>query len=667
MIPTYQDPTNNPTAISNEQKEIYQTKPQKQVQSQQPTISFQYTQPRPPQRPSNNMDPAPYMPVYTNVGNTYQSQPYPTWMYNQQMGEYPSQFALPPIIKNTYINTIGPNGNHERIFHVYEDSLLSKSVIATYSTIAERTNMSQYIRSNILNGKDGNDISFDGNSDNSLLSFVKFAELNPYNTYKLSSNVYKGMPDDYMIYRSCYPIRCAEGSGAVTCARDATGINIRIYKMLEKSYKVNRTDPSSYFNFDEWREIVFYEYIRENIIKKKVCPQFVMLYGYFISEKANIDFNKINKLKYGKEKTTQQTNQFIVKDALTDPLIAPMMLGNATSAGKIIEPNPEAYLGKALVLLTESPTYGLYGWASKTYQVKGTIKEMINTGVHTVEEWKNVIFQIMIGLYVMQINKIYIENFSLENNVFIKDLTLKGQITEYWKYKVLGIDFYIPNLGYVIMLDTNYKDVIEDTSITLGPMSGKLPNKLNGKIYNTNNMTDSEINDKIFDMFGIAMKSDIFTNPSFGQFGGVKPPDEIIALLSNITTDVTADVEKNISIYIFKYMTCYLHNRIGTYLRENEVNNIRRDDTRQFTTGQLVVLEDGYGSYKFVIYININQNGLARIYTKNEHTDNDIIESTVPITSLINYSKAEPITQTYKANEAKMNEDELLETYIIQI
>ena len=59
----------------------------------------------------------------------------------------------------------------------------------------------------------------------------------------------------------------------------------------------------------------------------------------------------------------------------------------------------------------------------------------------------------------MQINKIFISNFDLERNVFVKDLSFRGTVTEYWKYKINGVDYYIPNLGYLVMIDSNFGDV----------------------------------------------------------------------------------------------------------------------------------------------------------------------------------------------------------------
>merc|ERR1711871_860175 len=55
--------------------------------------------------------------------------------------------------------------------------------------------------------------------------------------------------------------------------------------------------------FNLWREIAFYEFTREEILKKKICPHFPMLYSWFISTGSDVDFKKLRliKNKFGKE------------------------------------------------------------------------------------------------------------------------------------------------------------------------------------------------------------------------------------------------------------------------------------------------------------------------------------------------------------------------------
>lgn len=670
----YQEPK-NPHSLSNEQKQIFQDKMTEKVPKNlgQPVISFQYNPP-PAYKPKPAMETNPPMPIYPQ-GIAYPPQfnaIYPFPHYN------PGQAYIPSIIKNTIIHAEAPTGNHGKLFTVHEDALPVKSLIMPLTTIGERLTTYQFVRSAIFNSVDGEDISLEGNNDNSLLSYIKFGSLNPYNTYRLSDNPYMGLPDGFLLYKSCYPIRYDSVSGGTQCAKDTTDINVRIYKLTEGSFLLNRLNPQLYFEFDEWREVAFYENIRETILKKKVCPHFPTLFGYFIPENAKIDFNKITMMKNNKKILEKEEDEYITRpidpdECLTRIKMEGGKLINVSNTAisfknnndKILEINPNAYLGKALVLMTEGFTYNLPSWAKKTYYARGNIKEMINRGVHSEKEWLNLLFQVMIGLCVMQLNKILINNFTLENNVFIKDLTLKGQITNYWKYKVDDADFYLPNLGYLVLIDSNFKDIgVEQVTLSFNKTTNT-NRKIDGKCFGKDcKLIDADLNTKIFEMFKNSFDVNQFSK-DFINAGGCKPPADILKLIEQIHNEASNDKEQNIKNYVMKYMRFFMHNRIGTYLKEGEMPNIRRDDIRELKKGQLVVLEDGFGTYKVVMFLE-TKNGNSKILTKNDPTDLDIIEIEVPVTSLLNYSKAEPISQTFKPNESNMNEDDLLEVYIIK-
>lgn len=658
----YNEPQTNP-AVPIESKQIYYKKKEEQPEKREPipTINFQYYQPPKP-KPAPTDANAQFLPLFT-PGFQYP----PQYMYPSFGG---ASSYMPPIVKNVYISTEGPTAHHQRLALINEDVLPAKPFTPSLTSVNERLSIYQFIRASIFNNKDGDNISLHGNEYNSLLSFIKFGDLNPYNTYKLSDNLYKGLPDDYLIYRTCYPIRRNEPSGLTMCAKDSTGVNVRIYKMLEGSFMVNRIDKKQFTEYDEWREVAFYEYLRENILKKKVCPHFPFLYGYFISEKAEIDFDKVKIIKDNKKVPQPEEPIYTfttINTKKTTDEIQPLECTKQNGEASVAELNPNAYKGKALVLLTESPTYNISGWATKTYQKKGTnINEMVNRGIHSNKEWTNVLFQMMTGLAVLQINKTFIRNFNLENNVLVTDLTLRGQITNYWKYKIDDVDFYLPNLGYIVELDSNYKDVLDPDETTFGKQTfDKTKYKLDGKFLGSEcKLTDTEIDDQIFEMIKNALDINFF-GQEFIKLGGCKPPEEILYLMGKIYDEYVRN-KGLITDYIIKYMSTYLHNRVGTYLRETEILNIRRDDTREIKRGQVIVYEDGHGSYKFVIYLETQSDGNVRILTKNEPNDNDVIENIVSAFSLLNYSRGEPIAQTFKANEASMNEEDLLETYIIK-
>ena len=158
--------------------------------------------------------------------------------------------------------------------------------------------------------------------------------------------------------------------------------------------------------------------------------------------------------------------------------------------------------------------------------------------------------------------------------------------------------------------------------------------------------------------------------PDFVSDGGTSPDSNIISLLSQMFNDTEANIEK----YFIRYMYKFMNNRIGTYLKEQEIVHIRNDDLRDFKKGQMLVSQEGTGIYKFVLYLD-TINGVAKVLTKDRTSQNDpqyidkdnemIIQKDVQITTLSNYSLTEPIVQNYKINESNLNEENILETYNI--
>ena len=678
VIPAYIEPRNNPN-IPNEQKQIFADRMTEQAKVDRPPqnqlVNLQVYQPPQKPREPKALDPISFMPSYTT--NPYfppqmgMSYLHPPFVMAGMGGMMPQM----PIIKNYHIATDGPADSHTKLNMIYEDVLPAKYVSTSGTTLGERLTQLNFVRTVMFSSGDGSNMNLSGGTSDSLLEHVKFLELNPYNTYKFSSNPYRGLPDGFLIYRSCYPIRQNEVDSKTMCARNSMGVNIRIYKLTEGGYLLHRTDKSKYHEYDQWRDIAYYEFIREHIIKRKVCPNFVALYGYYICENSGIDFIKVSELRnegapvQSIEQPVLKTTKVEIGDAL-DTNVSSMLTVRDTRSTAIVEPkytektqDLDEYTGKALVGMTESANYNLFGWASRTYQIEGNIKRMINTGYHPDKTWMSIFFQLMVALYVLQINGVVLSNFSLENNVYIKDVFTGGAVTAHWKYRVDGIDYYIPNYGYILMVDSNYKD-LDSFTPTQFIKGVKVDKKMDGSIFGEgNSINDKDLKQKSFEMFKRAFDADNF-GQDFVNSGGSKPPSDVLRVLNLIKAECSTDREYSIGKYIEKYMRMFLNNRVGTYLKESEVANIRRDDLREFTKGNILVHEEGSGQYRFVVFME-TVDGIAKILTKGEHTDVDVIDKTTPVTTLISYSKAEPIAQNFKISEASLNDDDLLETYVI--
>lgn len=696
MIPLYKDQKNSPF-IPNVQKKIvegpkkYEKPFDKPYDNQdpsgkflpsaypgknqsQPLVDLQvYNPPRPPPKKKPEINAAMYMPIPTQTPY-FPPQLNPMWpyAYNPQL--------VAPVIKQYSIND-GPFVNYSTLSVVKEDTLPGQ-FDNTSNSLGERTNIYNFVRSVFIKHYDGEDIDLDGKGNNSLLSYLKFLELNPYHKSSGKHNPYNGLPNDMVLYRSCYPIRYDEKTNSVQCAVNSIGMNIRIYKLSFAEYNIKKLKENNFDDYNIWREVAYYEYIREQVIKRKISPNFAIMYCYYISEKCNIDFNKIKSMN-GSKLTMNDVTKAVEKADMTKAaaedmlksmhikanipppiaeheIVKPIM--NKQCNDKLAKQDLDSYSGRGLVALTEAPTYNIYGWSSRKYTQEGNVHKMINTGYHTSAVWMSVLFQIMSAMYVMQLHKIAFKKFTIEDNVYIKDLTQHENVVTYWKYVINNFEYYVPNYGYLVMIDSNYKDVGND--YTLGIKSTSKDYKIYSPMFNNNTIDDATIQTMCFNAFKEVINPNTFTN-AFTNYGGTPPPEDIKALLGKIYTEATAtSAPTDISHYIYKCMSKLLNNRIGTYLNEIEVKNIRKDTATEFKTGQIVVMADAYERYKFCVFIK-QENTAITVCTKENPKNADMVEINTTVGAIIPYSSHENIIQNYKPSEANLNEDELLETYVI--
>ena len=779
MIPEYKEPINSPF-VPEEQKAIQQKveteapkipytdkKPTFVPQAPKPLVDLQVYQPAPPKPQANlvpkTINPAQYMPMSLPIGTPYfppQFNPY--WpMYQPQM--------VSPIIKQYSINNAPFLESVNLKNGGIREDVLPKQLTNTNNTLSERLSIHSFVRSVFIKTYDGEDIDIDGQGTNSILRYLKFLELNPYSP-DVSDNPYSGMPTDMLLYRSCYPIKYDQNTNSLQCSPNNLGMNVRVYTLTFAEYNIKKINGHNFYEYDIWREIAYYEYIREYILKKKVCPNFILMHAYYISEHCNIDRSKVLLLKgksnkkyspyisflvkqlnilneqikrmqthisgntppfvtlkdiqyfeqemyalqkrYGELKNLeiaiaeqqqlQKTNQLFVdiSDQLkklldlfkTNPptrptsttgatgttstiTIAPSSntgptLASAPNIHSIISPTLYNFSGKGLVALTEAPTYNFYDWASIKYEAHGNIHKMINTGYHASEVWMSVLFQIMVALHVLQKNKIAFRDFSIGDNIYIKDISVHNNLKTYWKYMIGSYEFYVPNYGYLVLIDSNYKD-IDDTITTLIPTKQTKYYKILSNIFEDKMYTDAQLHEQCFSAFVNTFNTNNFSK-SFSNFGGSAIPEDIKELLNKITDGITKEKAKptpNIDIehYIQTYMRSLMNNRIGTLLSELEIKfvDVNQTNTVPFKKGQMIVYQVANNTYKFVIYVGDSSStgvGMHKFLTKG--SANDIVEDIKHRGSLFHYSSDERITQTFKPNEINFSEDNLLETYI---
>ena len=534
--------------------------------------------------------------------------------------------ALPnQMIFNEYQLNIGPTNVDAAV--IIEGELPNIEISGI--TVNDRLSLFYYIKSILFPRGFGEDTDLLHYGNGNLLSHMKIKDINPYNTNPLySSNPYKSLPDGFLLYRSCYPIKAIKNTVLVECSRNSLNVNMRIYELINSVFMALKSSPHVNYNqFDQLREISYYEFIRESILKLHKSPNFILLYGYYITIDTIIEFDKIRVIKYGAPHLVPP---------LVPPIIAPIPMLN-----------PQAYSGKNIVMLTEAPTYNIINWASIIYEVYGTIKHTVNTGYHEANVWFSILFQLMAGLYTLQKSQICLNDMTLERNIFIKDLALHNNVIGFWKYIIDGIEYYVPNYGYLLLIDSHFKNI--DSSV---------PPLYHHTIQSSPLFRDTVSTHAI--MYN-EFKKLINMNNFSGVFisnGGCTLPGPVSNLIDAIhNSHITSTY---IDDYISKYMTMFLHNRIGTYLKEYEINNIRRLEMKEFKRGEIVVYMENIDAYKFALFLQ-NINGLCYILCSHPFTSDIIQINGIHVELLSKYASNISIEQDYKSN--LINYSEIHATY----
>lgn len=614
------------------------------------------------------------------------SSPFMPPQFQNYFNNFMKNFYTPFIYKDYHINLGGPNGDHTRATMIYEDALPPADIYSSYKTLRERNGLCNYVRGTFIKSDEGEFVDFNG-GPSSLNSRLKLTQLNPFNTNIYSSNPYKGLPDDksFLIYKSCYPIVYDKESSLTQCNKLSTGINVRAYKLnlkefvikyfnsktkmdglkfskdiqiiidkmkkeLGTSSKLKDFDPELVpYKFDVWRDEIYYAWIRNKINQQNICPNFVSSYCYFINKEANISFAKNG----------------LLLEGLGDKSIPELLSNEFTNC--------------IMLLLTESPNQNIYQWSSNTYTNERGVHKMVHSGFKPETHWKSLIAQMLIIFYTMDKYLFTIREMKIQNNFYVKDINIYGDPKQYWQYTISNIDYYIPNYGHLLMFDHSYSVLKKDE------------NKDKFRI-----MMRDEFGDEKEDIRSMIISNalDCFTNPfnsAFTDDGGALPSDNIINIFSQIQkelTDKENEIKANKEILsndgewdkvwkdILLKFICelgFIHNRVGTPLRDSEYPYIRKNDARPrpFKSGELVIWEEKFETYKILLFVsNVDEMKCSCISTIKSNiddgsTNNKYEKIEVPRDLLYHYSELETIKQDGKMGEPAISYEHILERYIL--
>jgi hypothetical protein len=575
----------NDPFITNEQRAVYkrnmEDKPRpREMQKLAEQVVYQQ-----PQAPAPQQGPPSYIPISDNMN-------VPPMPYYVPLDKESRKI---PVQKNYHIHLTQPTKGHTMLNRIYEDMLPANPYPYSFISVKDRKNLIKFIRSIIINNNDGEEMSVIGG----LKSFLSHIKLLKFNPYTLSPNPYRDLAKDFMLFNAAYPVKYNSEKELIELDKTSMGVNVRIYKLSVGAYKCNQLNSRINCNdFDVWREVNYYNYIKSNVTDRMESPNFINQMLYKIDIDSSIDWNELSNLKR-KDMPNEDLQQLIDNDRMINRHIVdsqnPALPSNVVRLlvsdnnrpvkmhyanlpeqknhyyqlnvmkdrlsnlqneivllasqpindenlrridnikkkfGRILsrfrtdethgdtKTLPELvndlyeiqgeinYLqgiqnrdqnqnnrltalrqkltitldkiqrgettrdleevqvdltedsGKSLVSLTEAPNYNLLEWGSPKYEVYGTISKMIATGHHNEKEWDSIIFQIIYACAVLQKHKIHFSNFSVTNNVFIKDLYKHPSETKHWLFKVNGVEYYVPNYGYLVVIDSRYTDIL---------------------------------------------------------------------------------------------------------------------------------------------------------------------------------------------------------------
>ena len=241
---------------------------------------------------------------------------------NPEKGFYaPYKNKIPkiPLTQNYHIHLSDPSKQVSMLNRIYEDMVPNNPFPLSYIKVSERLDNMKFIRNSMVKVNDGEEMTLVG-SDDSFLSYVKLLKFNPYS---LMTNPYRDLAKGFMLFNIAYPITFNKVSELIELPRTTMGYNLRIYELSIGAYKCSQLNSKiNCHNFDVWRDINYYKYIKSHIIEKYQSPNFVNMILYKIDIQSQVDWNELSKLKLKSMPTEDyrdlQSNNRLINKHITD-------------------------------------------------------------------------------------------------------------------------------------------------------------------------------------------------------------------------------------------------------------------------------------------------------------------------------------------------------------
>ena len=574
-----------------------------------------------------------------------------------------------PIVNNININGLDPFNSKTNLAPIVEYLLPLSNISEIFNTIKDRQLISDFIKSVLLFNEDGIIVDSLKYNIKKLMNSLKVVKMNPYVSQEMYGKIspFK-FPVNFLLYKSCFPIKYIQNT--IKCEKNSTHVNLRFYR-IPRGDVLDRRNPDVINVSKALSEMKYYNYVKNEIVYKHESPNFVLMYGYNFYNDKDVIFNEgdpnikkqedtieemnpklyeqiYNELRYyiyrkyiesnngainfveHNTRLKEEINSFCIEHHLTiaelqqqtlDQLITKyLIMIDANLKKKAISlintiTLHNKYLNDFILAITESPTYSIYDWASKIYADNIGIRTMINTGYHSHFQWMSIIFQMLTAFHSLAKHKIFIPNFKLGENIYIYNIPNVPTNPKVWKYLVDGVEYFIPNYGDFVMIDSSFKTKnMSDTIKTYGKeYVDNIMSINNDTIENEEEknkhkqLIDSIFNDyntmliSLMECFNISN----FKDNVFYSRGGTVPEGKTLELIDKIYTYL----HQNIGLNMFKnaihmFMGQFLNNRVGTYLQDDEAREQLREVNNETPSGTYIVYLNKSGRYKIGVYVN---------------------------------------------------------------
>ena len=272
-------------------------------------------------------------------------------------------------------------------------------------------------------------------------------------------------------------------------------------------------------------------------------------------------------------------------------------------------------------------------WCTDSVTKKGLVYAMNKSGYHSPATWMSILFQVCHVFATLQKHQIMITNMGLDN-FFIKESTEKHNTS--WLYKINGVEYYVPNDGYLVMFDSKYRDRNINTS-TLNPSIDNI--MMHGNIfggqYDRSNIIKStaskfyksDSDEFIYNQFTGLLNINKFGN-EFVKKGGIIPSD-IKETINSINTDGRVQIID----YFHSHFSAFLNFKTGTIIPDNDAV-LEYSVSSQYQKGELAAYGETCSQYRYVIYKDSVPHDPYRCIILYRDDKKHVFEKTIGVDSL---------------------------------